>query len=169
MRKEKTLRTIIRLVMLILLATISGQYKDTIIIFGSFYLLHSQAGGLGFRNHFTCILEMAGLWTVAILLGKYTCPGWLMFLLLILENATIFLFAPASGRAEPDTDIERRRKQKNRAFFTSGGLSFLVIATKGIPMSTQVLISLMAVAIDIWMVLIVSLAGSSSDDSDTEE
>lgn len=165
-RKSKTIRTVVRVCTMMLLAFASGRVAETLVIFGSYYLVHSQAGGLEVRNHLLCAAKMVVLWAAGIFLGGYACPDLLMYVLLFLANLTVYLFAPVTGKADADLDVERRRQKKNRAFFASGGFSCLVLALRE-PASTQILIALLAVMLDIWAVFAVELL--RSDNSGTEE
>lgn len=157
--KPKTARTVVRLIVL-LLALTSGRVAETLLIFGSYYLVHSQTGSLESGSLLLCALKMGLLWLTGIILGKFSCPDLLLYALLFLANLTIYLFAPVTGEADANMDIEHRRQKKNRAFFASGCISCLALSFKN-PASTQLLIALLAVMLDIWAVFATELFGSS--------
>lgn len=160
--KPKTARTVVRLIVL-LLALTSGRVAETLLIFGSYYLVHSQAGSLESGSLLLCALKMGLLWLTGIILGKFSCPDLLLYALLFLANLTIYLFAPVTGEADANMDIEHRRQKKNRAFFVSGCISCMALSFQN-PASTQLLIALLAVMLDIWAVFATELFGSSHTD-----
>ena len=89
------------------------------------------------------------------------CPLWVLIPLLLMANATIYLFAPATSQEEEKEEwsflgwrketvpwrtakqqLELRRQKKNRAVFITLLLSVLAVAMRGKPISSLLLVIL---------------------------
>lgn len=163
MRKIVRARTFVTLATIIMIAFSSGFIVETAIIFGSFYLLRSQAGGIRTKNILVGGVALAVMWTACMLFRSLVCPHWLLLLSAVLINVTIFLFAPATNEAKPEMDVEARGHRKNRAFFVAGVLCIFCIVTRGLPVSTLVLTAMLMETGTVWLVLLLALIQEAED------
>ena len=166
------------------LAFLSKRPFEFGIFFAAIYLLRSQAGGIEFPGKYGASLRLLTLWGFGRISYRLLCPLWLQIPLLLLANATIYLFAPAKSQRIPQDgqclnqapscqtellsyseeayrlDVEKRRQAKNRAVFVTGILSLCSMVARGTSLSTLLLLALLSEAALVLGVIWEALSGN---------
>lgn len=143
MKVQKIWEVVVMALLLGGLIWLSRQPFETCILFGSFYLLRKQAGGLEVSGCCRKALLTLAIWKIGMLSYRFHYPITVLFPLLLLVNTTIFLFAPATNKEEADSDLETRRVRKNKAVFISGLLSVFTVIMYSKPISSLLLTALL--------------------------
>lgn len=140
---RKWMERVIVILLVTGLIALSDWKIEAGILLGSLYLLLGQAGGLEeLQRLYEKFLLPITVWTIGMLLNGFLCPTWMIYLILVLANITVFLFAPISRIKAASRTIEERRIRKNRAIFVTGALSVFVLLTKDKPVAVMALIPL---------------------------
>ena len=172
---------------LTLFLVLSKHPVEIAILFGLTYLLRWQAGGLEFHNHYKRLAALTGLWVMGVISYPLVCPIWVLYPFLLLINTTIYFFAPATnqttveeelweqeekeygnnGRSPAEKSLENRkrleqsrqlrRQKKHRSVFIAGVLSLFTVAMHKTPISSLLLVALLAETVSILGVILEAL------------
>ena len=161
MKHQRIFYFIVSILFLVGLAVLSGHPLEIGLLFLGAGLLRSQAGGLHTADFRSKLLFSLLLWIVGVISYSVVCPLWVLIPLLLMANATIYLFAPATSQEEESEEwrflgwrketapwktaeqpFELRRQKKNRAVFITLLLSVLAVAMRGKPISSLLLVIL---------------------------
>lgn len=143
MKKKVTMSVWLERMLLLVVAFIMGEVWEVGILYGSYQLLRSQAGGLEIKRRYVRAFAMLMILKAGKLSKALICPCWLLVLLLALINSIIYLFAPATNQEKEDWGEEERRLAKNKAVFVTGGLSICVLIMGRSPLAAMVLLALL--------------------------
>ena len=171
-KHQRLLSAVVQILFPVILTLLSGHPFETGLLFGGACLLQRQAGGLETAGLLPKILSLLTLWILGIISYPVVCPLWVLYLLIFMANATIYLFAPVSSQEEPEEigsfwrqeqetlawrtteqQIEFRRRKKNRAVFITLLLSVFAVALYGKPISSLLLVILLVEMVSIFGVI----------------
>lgn len=175
MKNQNVITVVMTAALLIALILLSGHPFDISIFFGSAYLLRQQAGGVVFRGY-QRLAAILVFWVMGIVSYPFVCPVWVLYPFLLLINTTIFFFAPATNAVTMEEklwkrkgvltasemslleeSLELRRQKKNRSIFLAGLLSLFTVIMHGRPISSLLLVTLLAEMISVLKVIWESL------------
>ena len=181
---QRLLSAVVLILFSVTLTLLSGHPFETGLFFAGACLLQSQAGGLETAGLLPKLVSFLTLWILGGISYPVVCPRWLLYPLLFLANATIYLFAPATSQEEPEKSgsfleweqesipwrtaeqwQELRRQKKNRAVFITLLLSVFTIARYGKPVSSLLLVMLLVEMVSILGVIWRALQEQSNHSS----
>ncbi len=98
----------------LLIAVLTGTFFKSLIIFGSFGLLRSFAGGIHCRSGLGCTVSMLGMWGIGLLVSVVEIPLPILAVMMLVVIGTICLYAPQSTKNNPIQDVTiYKQKRKN--------------------------------------------------------
>ena len=181
MKNQKTKKVVMAAAFHIALVLLSGHPFEIAILFGSAYLLRWQAGGITLRGRFQSLAAITVFWIMGVVSYPFVCPIWVLYPLLLLVNSTVYFFAPATNQVVIRVSTEKTRKErettkeaelrearakkavtelirlkqqkKKRALFISAAFSIAIIITHRTPISSLLLLTLLAEMISILSVI----------------
>ena len=101
-KHQRLLSAVVQILFPVILTLLSGHPFETGLLFGGACLLQRQAGGLETAGLLPKILSFLTLWILGNISYPVVCPLWVLYLLIFMANATIYLFAPATSQEEPE-------------------------------------------------------------------
>ena len=165
---QRLLSAVVLILFSVTLTLLSGHPFETGLFFAGACLLQSQAGGLETAGLLPKLVSFLTLWILGGISYPVVCPRWLLYPLLFLANATIYLFAPATSQEESEKSgsfwrweqeripwrtreqwQEFRRLKKNRAVFITLLLSVFTVARYRKPISSLLLVILLVEMVSI--------------------
>lgn len=152
--KRQMMRLLGGFVLITLLAVYFGKVLETVFLFGSLFLLRSQAGGYHFHSFLGKILFALVITGIMLFLEGIHCSERILLILLLFANLTVIFLAPATNEENIKLDVEERRVMKNKAMFLTGGMSVFVLVMKESPLMVPVLVALIAETVSIVKVLV---------------
>ena len=178
MKNQKASNVVMTILFLTLLTFLSKHPFDIAVLFGSAYLLRWQAGGITFQKCYKNLAAITAFWIMGIVSYPFVCPIWVLYPFLLLINTTIYFLAPATNQVlmtdeaakamnhSTDTErsetteaqaiknatkelIKRRQQKKIRSLFITGVFSIATIITYKTPISSLLLVTLLAQMVSI--------------------
>lgn len=105
------LENLYKLIILLLIALVTGTLWQSVLIIASLVLLRSFAGGIHCRTSLGCTACMVAVWGAGLLVSRIEIPVPVLILMAAVIGWTILRYAPKCTQNNPITDpLIRRRK-----------------------------------------------------------
>lgn len=119
-------------ILLFTYALLAGRFVETICFALVFTTLRPFCGGYHALNHFFCCASMMFLYTIYLMLLKFTSADW--YLIMTLANMTIgiitvFALAPLEDKNKPLDELEIKKYRKKSRGYTIIFSILIIIST----------------------------------------
>lgn len=136
--------TVTKMIIIFALAYILGIIKETLLLLILFNIIRSQSFGLHASKSIYCLISSI----VFIIGGAFLCkyliiPKWIIIILALLCNISLFLYAPADTHKRPLINKKKRKRFKIISTLLGIVYTILIIIFIDYPISNYLLIGMM--------------------------
>ena len=124
--------TFTKLIIIFLLSTLLGIFKEVFILLITYNIIRSQAFGIHASKSIYCLISSLIFFVGGALICKYiTLPFWFMLIIAILCNICLLIYAPADTHKHPLIHSKKRKRFKFLSFSFGVIYTFLIIYFNG--------------------------------------